>query len=98
MINTTNFTNQSGNFVVGIGTAINEESGGLWGILILIGFYIIIFSTTVRFGAKTAFATATFVGVIIASLLRGLGWLNDTTMYLSIVLGIIGLIVLKVGE
>jgi hypothetical protein len=98
MINTTNFTNQSGNFIIGIGNAINTESSGLWGMMILIGFYIVIFSASVRYGIKTAFATATFVGVVIASLLRGLAWINDTVMYLSIVLGIIGLIILKVGE
>ena len=98
MINTTNLTNSSGNFVLGIGNTINVESGGLWGILILIGFYIIIFSQTFRLGAKTAFATTSFVCVIIAVLLRALTWLSDTGLYISIVLGVIGLLVLRAGD
>ena len=98
MINTTPFTNISGNFIIGIGSAINNESAGLFGILILVGFYIITFAALFRYGAKTAFASTSFVCVIIATLLRALTWINDTTLYISIVLGIIGLIMIRFGE
>ena len=95
MINTTPFTNTTGNFIIGIGTAINNESDGLFGLLILISFYIITF-VSFSYNAqnlKGAFAGSTFIGVIIAILLRLLSWLNDTYLYAAIILAIIGLLV-----
>lgn len=95
MINTTLFTNTTGNFLVGVGTAINTESGGFFGLGILIGTYLVIFFPAMsRFGVRAAFGSSAFIGVIVAMLLRLMGWCNDTVMYGSIVVVLIATLIL----
>lgn len=93
-INTTQFTNTTGNFIIAIGQAINTESGGFFGLGILIGIYLVTFFPSLKqFGVRSAFGASAFVGVISAIFLRLMGWINDTTLYGSIVV-VVGAVVI----
>lgn len=98
MINTTPFINTTGNVMVGLGSALNNASGGLFGILALLGFYLVIFLPSLKFGAKKAFAVATFVGALVAILLRVLGWIYDPILFISFALAVGGIIVMRTGD
>lgn len=72
---------------VGIGGGLNAMSGGLFGVMLLIVIYAISFSLSIKWGARTAFASASIIGVVAAMFLRLMGWLtNDIALFLAIVL------------
>lgn len=93
-INTTLFTNHSENVLVGTMQAINTESSGLFGLFILLAFYIIVFAVQLRWSTKTAFSTTCFVGVLIAIFLRLLNLIFDPILYGSILLAVIAVVIL----
>jgi hypothetical protein len=91
----TNITN-SNNFYE-LMVASNNLSEGLLGILILISIFILIYVLSSRFGARTAFATSSFLTAGFAILLRVMLLINDTFLFGSILLVAIAYIWMKLG-
>ena len=87
-LNTTIITNGTGNFFVNYGTAINVNSGGLFGFMIVLALWIIPFMAALRFGVRSAFSLSAFIGSVGALFLRLIGWINDPVLFGSIVISV----------
>ena len=77
---------------------INTVSGGIFFPLTLLALYIIIFVSTLAFGAGRAFTYASFVSAILSMFLVFAGLLNPMFMYFLFVLTGIGFIVMRLGK
>lgn len=93
MINTTLFTNNSEDLLVGTTQAVNTSSDGVFGIMLMLAIFIILFSAMLRWGAREAFSATSFICVGLAIFLRVLEIITDPVLYGCIVLAVIGLVV-----
>jgi|WetSurMetagenome_2_1015567.scaffolds.fasta_scaffold289314_2 hypothetical protein len=93
-INITSFSNYTGDPVTGLMGAINTESQGVFGIMLLFGVYILTFVTATRYGTKTAFTTSAFIGVIMAIILRLLSLISDKVLYGCFAMVVVAVLVL----
>lgn len=91
--NLTNIT--AANNIYELGTATNNLTEGLFGLLILMSVFIITFAVSSRWGFKPAFATAAFVTAGIAVLIRLTNWIDDTPMYISFLLIGVAYLIMK---
>jgi hypothetical protein len=91
--NLTQITDQVG--LYGMITAVNDMSGGLFGMLILITFYIIMLFAWKDYDIKSTFAGASFLTALIAIFLRLLQWIPDQYMFGTFIIAGISFAVLK---
>lgn len=63
----------------------NEVTGGLFGNLILLAIFIVIFISLKDYRNSIAFATASFITTILAMLFRTMGIIGDMVMIVGIV-------------
>lgn len=95
MINTTNLTNINGSLVVGATQYVNTESGGVFGIMLIIAIYFIAFGGMVtKWGVKIAFSTTAFIGFTLTLLLRLMNLVNDTVLYATLILVVVAAMML----
>ena len=95
MINTTQFTNISGDPLTGLAVAINNESGGIFGFMVLIAIYLLFFLPMLSgWGVRSAFGTAAFIGAIFAIFFKLIGLINDTVLFGAIVLAVVAVLIL----
>ena len=73
---------------------VNEASDGWFGLMLVIALYIIMFVVMIRWGVKVSLGTTSFVGFVLVLMLRLLELVNDTIMYLSIIIVIISIMAL----
>jgi predicted small integral membrane protein len=92
-INITQFTNFTGDPMTGLMRAVNTESEQMFGIMLLIAIYLIVFVPATRFGVKTAFSAAAFIGALFAVLLRYMGIIQEPVLYASIIIVVIAVMV-----
>lgn len=96
MVNITTFTNTTDGSLVGIAQAINTESGGLFGIVILLAIYVVVFIIANKGGdSKNAFVVSAFIGGIMGIIFRLAQIIaNDAVVFIGIILIVIGALVL----
>lgn len=89
MTNTTN--------IVIIGQRLNVNSDGVYGVIILLVIYAIVFFIGLNSGSRAAFMTSSIVGGLAAIILRLMEWMtNDAILFFSIVLlALAGLMLIK---
>ena len=90
--NLTTLTDQTGIF--GFMNAANDVSGGLFGNLILVTFFIIMVVAWRNEEPRKSFAAASFLNALISVFLRLLGWIPDGTMFICFILAGISFIML----
>lgn len=91
MVNITTFTNGTDGSLVGYAQAIDTESGGLFGLVLIIVIYVISYVIANKDGdSKNAFVVSAFLGGLTSIILRlSLIIKNDTIVFVSIVLMVI---------
>ena len=97
MINTSTLTEnltQGEDIVIKTTQFVNEASDGSFGIMLVLSIYIIMFVVMIRFGVKTSLGTTSFVGFLLVLMLRLMEIVNDTIMYLSIIVVVISVMAL----
>ena len=77
-------TDQAGLF--GFMNAANDLSGGLFGHLTLVVFFIIMVVAWRNEEPKKSFAAASFITALISVFLRLLGWIPDGTMFITFII------------
>lgn len=78
-----------------VATATNTLVDGLFGQLILMVSFIILFLTFKRFDTARAFAASSYITTVLAILLRIMGWLGDAWMFGAMLLSGIAFVILR---
>jgi len=91
-INTSPLNN--GTALLGIAQFVNNESGGIFGILLMISLYAVFWAVLSQTSTKeTSFAITTWVMFFLTLILWTVGLLPDVALYISIIAGAIGFLV-----
>lgn len=87
MLNFTNITNAL--TIAGLATAINDATSGMFGFMLYIAVFLIVFLPTSFIDGKKAFGLASFVSMIVAILLNAMGMLSSEFIIVNMaVLGV----------
>jgi len=70
----------------------NDVSSGVFALMILLAIFIIIFISLKNFQTSRAFATAAFINMVLAIIMRTLQFISNKWMYLSIILVGVGIV------
>jgi hypothetical protein len=88
--NTTNFTTQDS--YIGILHAANDSTAGLFGTLVLLGFFVVLLLALSRTEVKNKLTVSAWVTAIIGIVWIPLGIINTWVIYLMIILFVIGFV------
>ena len=78
------------------GDYINQITGNLFGILVLVAATIIFYSIlSLRFSTKTAIAGTGFTMSILAIIWRFAGMINDLTMFTFVIMAVVSILYLQ---
>ena len=76
----------------------NDLTNGMFGIMFLLGFWIIMFvSFKTRVFSKQAFAASSFITMMLAFMMAALGLIPDILVFFPIALSVIGVVILIVS-
>ena len=75
-------------------TLVSPDGFAWLGVMILVIVYFVSFLSTKNFSTERAFGFSTFLGFIVALLLRFLGLINDNIFAISVILLVISIIML----
>ena len=92
-----NFTNLTGNGTdtfAGIFEFANQQTGGWFGNMAVIGFWVLLFTSMKRYPTNYAFAASTFITAIMTILGVQIGLCSPAIMWISIVASAISGIIL----
>ena len=90
--NLTSLTDQTG--VFGFMNAANDVSGGLFGTLTLVTFFIIMVVAWRNEEPRKSFAASSFLTALISVFLRILGWIPDSTMFTTFIIAAVSFVML----
>lgn len=76
----------------------NELTGGLFGVLVIISFFLILFISLKSERISLRFTAASFVTTIVAMLLRVAGFSTDFLVLLFVLLTALGFVIAKYAE
>lgn len=93
MINTTMLTNGSGNILIDTMVAVNTASRGIFGLMLVLSIYIIIYIMLARYGTKVALSTTSFIVTIVALLLTTMNIITNEVFLFCVVILIISVLV-----
>ena len=88
-----NFTNMTdSNTTINILRFANEITGNWYGIMVIVGFFFVMFIALIGYGARQSLTVSSFITAIITILFRVLGLVSEKMVLLIVVFVAIGLI------
>lgn len=81
-----------------IATSANTLTDGLFGQLILIVLYVVLFMVFKKYDTSRAMLTTSYICAVAATFLRVMGWLSDQWMFATFIIAGIAFVLVRFGD